>query len=108
MTKTTTITNRFKKVEIGFGEPLIMQDGEVFTGVVGKISTGRTVNGDADFITLTDSETNEKRSLLISAGLSLFDWAGMAGQEVQIVALGEKYNERTKRKYRAYDLYVAE
>ena len=105
---TETINNKFKKVEIGFGEPLIMQDGEVFTGVVGKISTGRTVNGDADFITLTDSETNEKRSLLISAGLSLFDWAGMAGQEVQIVALGEKYNERTKRKYRAYDLYIAE
>lgn len=108
MTKTTTIANKFKKVEIGFGEPLIMKDGEVFTGVVGKISSGRTVNGDADFITLTDSETKEKRSLLISAGLSLFDWQGLAGQEVQIVSLGEMYNDRTKRKFRAYDLYIAE
>ena len=105
---TKTINNKFKKVEIGFGAPLLMQDGEVFTGLVGKISTGRTVNGDADFVTLADSETNEKRSLLISAGLSLFDWQGLAGREVQIVSLGEMYNDRTKRKFRAYDLYVAE
>ena len=103
-----TINNKFKKVEIGYGTPLLMQDGEVFTGIVGKISTGRTFNGDADFVTLTDSETNKKRSLLISAGLSLFDWQGLEGCEVQIVSLGDMYNDRTKRTFRAYDLYVAE
>lgn len=100
--------SRFKKMEIGYGEPLLMERGDVFTGIVGKISSGKTVHGEADFVTLADEETGGKRSLLISSGLSLFDWENLRGQTVQLVCNGMVKNPKSKRTYKAYDLYVEE
>ena len=65
-------------------------------------------SNEIDVSSIQNFKVNKNWNQAISAGLSLFDWQGLEGREVQIVSLGEKYNDRTRRYFRAYDLYIAE
>ena len=92
----------WKKRERKMAEMWIPENaGDAVEGMVqNDIHKINTKLGEADVVTVGD------KAVIISAGLQ--DLKDLVGAEVRIVYQGEEKNPKTKRTYKAYDIYVPE
>lgn len=98
---------KFKKLEKKtYGEAVILNEGEIVQGIIVGTNSGKTKFGEAIFLELLVN--GEKRSMIITAGLTPFQWDSLYGKEIQIMYKGFEKNPKTGRNYKSYDVFVEE
>jgi hypothetical protein len=96
----------FKKVEKGGNLFKFERAGDAVEGILMKIRRGETQFGEAQF---ADIDTKDGRvSVVITAGLGLFDWDSMINKMIRIEYTGDKKNSKTGRYFKDFDVYVDE
>lgn len=80
--------------------------GDLIEGVLVGIETRQSVHGTMEIAKIRQAD--KCYSIIISAGLKIYDLADYIGFDVQITYEGEKTNVKTKRKYKSYKLGVGD
>lgn len=95
-------------IEVGnFPEILKFDDvGVEAVFVVDEIVEGKTDYGEAEFIYVTLTDTGEKRSFIISAGLKFYKWENFIGKTIKMVYEGLVRNPNTNKKFKKYKLFI--
>ena len=66
-----------------------------------------TVYGEMGYISLL-TENNEQINVGLSASLKIMAEMIREGDDIKIVYNGEEFNKKTKRRFKSFDLYIAE
>ena len=80
--------------------------GDTIEGILVGIETRQSIHGTMEIAKI--KQADKCYSIIISAGLKIYDLADYIGYDIQITYEGEKTNAKTKRKYKSYKLGVGE
>lgn len=97
----------YKKVEVleWFG---FENENDVVEGIVVKKSSRLGLFGEQEYLVLLELKTEKEIKVPVTAGLVNIDWDEYLGKTVKIQYLGTKKNERTRRTFKAFDVYIDE
>lgn len=96
----------FKKISHEPTEQIHLKEGESVIGVIDSLKTTTSKFGNMEVLILNCE--NVKKSLIITSGLSIYNFRDMIGLEVKIEYKGEKKNPKSGRYFKSYDLYISE
>lgn len=80
--------------------------GDSIEGSLLTIREGETKFGPAQFAEILCKGQTE--TILISAGLSIFNLADLIGKEIKLEYIGDVENEKSGNVYKDFKLYIAE
>lgn len=99
------MAKKFKKVNTEFF--IFDKIGQSIEGIYKHAPDVNTVNGVAQACSIVNEETGEVKRMLVSSGMqALADLP--EGSYVRVTYQGEETNPKTNRKYKAFDVEVAE
>lgn len=96
----------WKKVPKFYDFVVFEEPGDVVEGTLIGFRTIETEFGEGEVADLIVNDLGEIKSVFISAGMP--NLKGLENMKVRIEYLGEQKNPRTKRKFKAFDVYVEE